>query len=106
MEDRQSIDGSTNIDKQTRYISSLVADTQFYKRLCPSIGPSFSYSICWSMMIESKSVKMCNYDATVMIFCACKLAWGGEGMDGGSMPLPTHPQQYCDPASLVYILLL
>ena len=25
----------------------------------------------------------------------------GEGMDGGCMPLPTHPQRYCDPASRV-----
>ena len=25
----------------------------------------------------------------------------GEGVDGGWMPLPTHPQQYCDPVSLV-----
>ena len=28
--------------------------------------------------------------------------WGwGWGEAGGLMPLPTHPQQYCDPASLV-----
>ena len=27
----------------------------------------------------------------------------GEGMDGGCMPLPTHPQRYCDPTSLVLI---
>ena len=30
----------------------------------------------------------------------------GEGMDGGYMPLPTSPQRYCDPASLVYSLVL
>ena len=28
----------------------------------------------------------------------------GWGMDGGWMPLPTHPQRYCDPASLVLFL--
>ena len=28
--------------------------------------------------------------------------WGGAwGVDGGWMPLPTRPQRYCDPASLV-----
>ena len=25
-----------------------------------------------------------------------------EGVDGVCMPLPTRPQRYCDPASLVY----
>ena len=25
-------------------------------------------------------------------------------MDGGMMPLPSRPQQYCDPASLVHML--
>ena len=27
----------------------------------------------------------------------------GLGVDGGWMPLPTRPQQYCDPVSLVVI---
>ena len=28
--------------------------------------------------------------------------WSGVlGVDGGRMPLPTRPQRYCDPASLV-----
>ena len=30
--------------------------------------------------------------------------WGAWVMDGGWMPLPTRPQRYCDPASLVYFL--
>ena len=29
----------------------------------------------------------------------------GMGVDGGWMPLPTHPQRYCDPVSLVYCCL-
>ena len=29
-----------------------------------------------------------------------------EGVDGFYMPLPTHPKQYCDPASLVYVSVL
>ena len=31
--------------------------------------------------------------------------WSGVwGVDGGWMSLPTHPQQYCDPVSLVFLL--
>ena len=30
----------------------------------------------------------------------------GWGVDGDWMPLPTRPQRYCDPASLVLPLLL
>ena len=32
-----------------------------------------------------------------MLMCG----WGAWGVDGGRMPLPTRPQRYCDPASLV-----
>ena len=35
-----------------------------------------------------------------MIVCVC-VRGVGEGVDGSVMPLPTRPQQYCDPASLV-----
>ena len=28
---------------------------------------------------------------------------GALGVDGGWLPLPTRPQRYCDPASLVFI---
>ena len=31
--------------------------------------------------------------------------WGGNwGVDGGWMPLPTRPQQFCHPAPLVFLL--
>ena len=36
------------------------------------------------------------------IYCMSE-CWGRSGpwgVDGGWMPLPTHPQRYCDPASL------
>ena len=29
---------------------------------------------------------------------------GALGVDGGWLPLPTRPQQYCDPASLVFTM--
>ena len=35
----------------------LVANTQLYKRLCPSVRPSLRPSVRWSVMIESKSGK-------------------------------------------------
>ena len=38
-----------------------------------------------------------------MTCCVCE--WGTWGVDGGWMPLPTHPQRYCDPASLVISLM-
>ena len=38
-----------------------------------------------------------------MILWVYMLVGGGAlGVDGGWMPLPTCPQQYCDPASLVF----
>ena len=50
------------------------------------------------MVIESKRGKT----SVLNTFSECSsVKVGGEGVDGGWMPLPTHPQQYCDPASLV-----
>ena len=39
-------------------------------------------------------------------FCVCLSLWGwgwGLGVEGGWTPLPTRPQQYCEPTSLVEI---
>ena len=30
----------------------------------------------------------------------------GAGMDGGDLPMPNHPQQYCDPTSLFFLTLM
>ena len=53
---------------------------------------------------ESKSGEMSVLEA----FCVCVCVEGGlggaVGVDGGWLPLPTRPQQYCDPASLVLFL--
>ena len=52
---------STNETRKTDAIYNmslfLVADTQLYKRLCPSVGPSIRWSVRPSMMIELESVK-------------------------------------------------
>ena len=37
-----------------------------------------------------------------MAFLVSVLMVGAWGVDGGWMPLPTRPQQCCDPASLVF----
>ena len=36
-------------------------------------------------------------------FCVC--VGKGVDVDGGWLPLPTRVQRYCDPASLVFLLL-
>ena len=52
-----------------------------------------------SIMIESKSGKISVLDT----FCVCLCVRGEDwGLVGGWKPLPTRPQQYCDPASLVF----
>ena len=43
-------------------------------------------------------VEKCENERFRCFFVYVKGAWG---MDGGRMPLPTHPQRYCDPTSLV-----
>ena len=54
-------------------------------------------------MIESKSVVTRIDDAAD---CLCVTKHGvREGMDEGHMILPTHLKQYCDPASLVAIII-
>ena len=51
-----------------------------------------------SVMIKSKSGKTSVLDT----FCVCLCVRGEDwGLVGGWRPLPTRPQQYCDPASLV-----
>ena len=44
------------------------------------------------------------YLSVNLCVCVCVGGRGGCGEDGGWMPLPTHPQQCCDPASLVLLL--
>ena len=72
---------------------------QLYKRLCPSVHPLVRRSI--GPLVrghESKSQSLSVLDA----YCVCVWAGGSLGMDGGWRPLPTCPQWYCDPTSLVY----
>ena len=69
------------------FAAFLVADTQLYKWICPSVGPSVRNH-------ESKSWKRSVLDTWVNVGV-------GVGLDGGWMPLPTRPQRYRDPVSLV-----
>ena len=39
-----------------------------------------------------------------MLFLVWVFMVGAWGVDGGWMPLPTRPQRYCDPASLVLFI--
>ena len=86
----------------------LVADTQLYKGLCPSVRPLVrrSRSSCHARVENAKNAYLwcCSW------YCLCvsvlEGGWGcGWGEAGGWMPLPTHPQQYCDHASLVVLFL-
>ena len=77
----------------------LVADTQLYKRLCPSIGPSVRPSVRRSVGPWPRVEKWENKRFRSFL-CMC-LCWKG-GWVGRWLPLPTRPQRYCDPASLVH----
>ena len=61
----------------------LVADTQLYKRLCPSVGPSVGPS---EAVIELKSGETSVLDT----FCVCLSVGGGLGCGWGS-DAPAHP---------------
>ena len=53
---------------------------------------------------ESKSEKTSVLEAFLSMCLCWKEGWGGAfGVDGGWLPLPTRPQRYWDPASLVNI---
>ena len=53
-----------------------------------------------SVTLELKMQKTRIYDAAVGIICEC--VRGVRGVAGGWMPLPTRPQRYYDPVSLVH----
>ena len=80
----------------------LVADTKLYKRLCPSLGPSVGRSVRPLVREhESKSGKMSVLKRFVYVSVLERVLGGVLGVDRGWLPLPTRPQRYCDPASLV-----
>ena len=64
----------------------LVADTQLYKRLCPSVRWSVGPLVRPSEVIELKSVKMSVFD----IFFVCLSVGGGFGC-GWGLDAPAHP---------------
>ena len=80
----------------------LVADTQLYKRLCPSVGWSVrsSHSHCHAQDENAKNAYLgcCSW------CCLCvSVLEKGWGEAGGWMPLLTRQQRYCDPVSLVFV---
>ena len=77
-----------------RVLTFLVADTQLYKRLCPSVGPlvrpSFGPLIRPSVMIGSKSGKTSVLD-TFCVF-VCGGGWGGVELGcGWGLDAPAQP---------------
>ena len=76
-----------------------VADTQLYKRLCLSVRPSISPFVCWSVG-PSAQVKKTSF---LCIFWVCLCTCGALGCRWGLDAPPSHPQQYFDPTSLVYV---
>ena len=80
----------------------LVGHMQLCKILCLSVVTSVSPSVRPYIgplvrKHESKSGKTSVLD----VFISRCVGVGAWGVDGGWMPLPTRPQRYCDPASLV-----
>ena len=75
----------------------LVADTQLYKRLCPSVSLLVRWSVGPSVPRSVRGHKS-KRGKTSILDGFCVWMWG---VGGGWTPLPTRPQQYCDPASLV-----
>ena len=71
---------------------------------CGHATPKEALFVRWSVevveVIESKSGKMSVLDTFYVCLC---MEWG-FGVDGGLMPLPTRPQRYCDPASLIIVV--
>ena len=76
----------------------LEAEMQFYNRPCPSIGPSVRPSV------RNAVEKWKNEHSRCFFGYVCWLG-GAWVVDGGWMPLPTYPQLYFDPASLVFVFL-
>ena len=91
-----------------------VVDTQLYKRLCPSvcpsIGPLVRPSVCPSVRPLYRPSWWSSWKvgkrAFWKLFVYVWVLRVGWGVDWGWMPLPTRPQRYCDPTSLVWVLYL
>ena len=68
------------------------------------VRPSVGRSVGRSVTLQLKTQETRIYNAAVVIECVWVYisVWeGGWGEAGGWLPLPTRPQRYCDPASLV-----
>ena len=67
------------------------------------VRPLVRPSVRWSVVIELKSGKISVLEAFCVCVCVLERGIGGAlGVDERLLPLPTRPQRYCDPASLVF----
>ena len=73
-----------------------VADTQLCKMISLFVCPSFRHP-WWS----SRKVRKHAFLTLQSWLAVCEWVMGGEGMDGGCMPLPTRSQRFWSPSSLV-----
>ena len=72
------------------YIASfLVADTQLYKRLCPSVRPLVRWSVGPSVRRRSSSWKVWKWAFSIFFF-VCLSVGGGFGC-GWGLDAPAHP---------------
>ena len=69
-----------------------------------SVHPLVCRSVCRSIMvIKLKIVKRRIFEAPDVTVCA-SVCGVGEGVNGDCTPMPTRPQQSCDPVSpLIYL---
>ena len=93
----QVVTGFTYVLAQIVLFSVFSCEPRLYKRVCPSVRWSVGPSVRGDRAFETQ--RLC-----LSVFVSkCGV---GEGVDEGWMPLPTRPQRYCDPASLVISVIL
>ena len=69
--------------------------------LAVSVGLSVHPLVCLSVSTSQKVGKRAFQKLFVYVSVLEGGLGGALGVDGGWLPLPTRPQRYCDPASLV-----
>ena len=66
-----------------------------------SVGPSVRRLVRHARVENAKNARFTMLQLSLNV-CVYVSVWGGGwGEAGGWLPLPTRPQRYCDPVSLV-----